>query len=104
MNPGLMDRQIELQRVTVTKSPGGAPSQSWAKLADIWAQVVPVSGNEVMKFQREVSQQVAKFRIWFYPGLTAKDRIVYGGQNWDILHIAEVGRGEAMEILAQVHA
>ena len=104
MDPGKRDRRITLQRVTQTveAGSGGVATEAWASVyANVWACVVPVAGREVLSANRVLAGRSARFYVPFLPGITTKDRISYDGASWNISSIAEIGRRDGMEILAE---
>jgi SPP1 family predicted phage head-tail adaptor len=101
MNIGEFDRQITLERAVSSQDAIGAVTNTWATLAEVWGSVVPMTGTEVFRSGRVTSGQVARFRIWYFPGLTVKDRINYDSQLWNISYVREIGRACMHEILAE---
>ena len=103
MNVGTLDRQITLQRSSITGSDAvGGSIIAWATLQKVWSRVVPMSGSESLRLERQVSSETSRFFIRYFAGLTVKDRISYDGKLWDIQNIRELGRKESLEILAEV--
>lgn len=102
MRAGRRDRYITFQRKTEAKDEIGHPVPIWASLRNEFAEVVPVRGGEALQFEREVTGRMSKFVVPWFSGLTAEDRIVYDGANWDIVFISEIGRREGLEIHAEL--
>lgn len=102
MRAGSLDRKIELQTWTEAESAIGEPIKTFKRLAYVFARVVPINGNEVLKSGRPIASKTAKFIIRYRNDLTTVNRIVYAGENWNILSMAELGRGEGFELLAEV--
>lgn len=103
LRSGRRDREIVVQRNGGnTKDSIGFPQASWAEFWSGWAEYIPMNGAELLKSKREVGVQLAKFVTLYISGVTEKDRVVYDGQNWDILFVREIGRREGTEITAQV--
>jgi SPP1 family predicted phage head-tail adaptor len=99
---GALDREIVIQTDTVTQSGTGEPSHSWATLATVWAQKVERGGREFHQAQQLSAETQAVFRIRHRtdvaPGL---ERVSYNSMTWDILHVMEVGRREALDLLCK---
>lgn len=103
MMPGRMDRKITLQVHTESRSSSGAFIKAWADLAEVWAEVIEVSGRERFAADREIGTRAARFMIWYRPGLSVKaHRINYDGATWDIVGIKELGFREGIELTAEV--
>ena len=78
------DRQIIIQRATVTQSSSGAPIEAWADIAyKCQAFVAPTKGSEKFADQEKVASQEVTFTIRFHTvpaafrPLGPKDRIIY---------------------------
>jgi SPP1 family predicted phage head-tail adaptor len=103
MKIGSMDRKIVIERSSSdTVDAAGAPVVTWATLYRIWAKVVPMSGSEALRLERQMSNQISRFFIRYVPDLDVSDRITYESKNWDILNIREIGRRESLEITAEL--
>lgn len=105
LNLGKMDRQIQLQQHGPSRSPLGDEIKTWTTLASMWAEVIPVSGRQFMNatLEQPLSSKTTRFRIRYLAAARndTKLRIVYDGQTYDVKHIAELGRREGLEIVAE---
>ena len=98
---GNLDRRITIEKNTpVQDSDSGELVAGWATLATMWAQVRPLRGSERFEAQRENAERVSVFRIRHRTDIDETMRIVYGGDEYDIESIAELGRSEGLEITA----
>ena len=93
-NPGRLDRRITIQQNTPTRDSVGQSIDSWADLATVWAEVVPVSGSESFQAKQVGAEAVAKFRIRYRSDVLRKMRVVYDSDNYDIADIQEDRRFE----------
>lgn len=79
-----MNHRIRLMK----RSPGtdsvGQPSQLWAIVSEVWADVKFQSGAEVMRAGAETSIVKASIRIRARPDIVAGMRAVYGAWAFDI--------------------
>ena len=85
MRAGRLNRRITLQSATEVRDAYGQAVKTWADVATVWAEVMPLSGRE-----REIASQTAaetnvKFRIRWRSDITADMRVVYGGRNYEIV-------------------
>lgn len=78
------DRQIIIQRATLTQSSSGAPIETWADIAyKCFAHVAPTKGSEKFSDPEKVASQEVTFTIRFHTipsasrPLGPKDRIIY---------------------------
>ena len=102
LQAGKLDRQITIERATQgTQNAIGTPAQTWTTVYTPRAQVISISGAEIVKSGAERAVRLARFVVrWL--NLDMKDRVVYDGLTWNIIHLREIGRREGVEILAQV--
>lgn len=101
MNPGKRNRRVTIQTLTVTQDSHGGQVKTWADVVTVDAEVVPLSGRELIAAAQVMPQAQVKFRMNYRSSLDEKARLVYDGKDYDILHIAELGRRVGMEILAK---
>lgn len=101
MRAGRMDRLITLQVATETQDSFGATVQTWATLADVWAERVPVSGRENFVADQMANFSFVRFRIRHRTDLTTKNRILDSGNVYNIRAINEIGRKEGLDVVAE---
>lgn len=103
MRAGRLDRLITIEQPIESTDPSyGAPIQTWATLAQVWAQVKPVRGSEYFAAQQMNARVDTVFKIRYRSDLTTKMRISYGGELYDIQSIIELGRNDGLELMAIV--
>jgi SPP1 family predicted phage head-tail adaptor len=100
MQIGKMDRRITIQQVTESQSSSGEATQSWATLATVSAQVETDSGDEGAEGAGEQARSNCLFTIRHRSDVTAKHRISYAGNTYDILSVVEIGRRQGLQIRA----
>ena len=101
MNAGKFDRKIRIETRTETQNVFGEAVIGYSLFAEVWAEVKPLSGREFFISAQFVPEAQLKIRIRYLSGVDEKCRIVYEGTNYDILHIAELGRREGLEIVVK---
>ena len=101
---GRMDRRITIQALSLSVDGSGQPVETWGAVATVWAQVTPERGDERFQSMQIIGRAVTVFRIRYLSGIGPKHRIVYGGKNYDIHSVRELGRRERLEIDASVRA
>lgn len=104
LRAGLLDRRIRLQRRSAVPDTYGQAVEKWDDIATVWARVEPIAGREPFGQQQFVAKGDVRFTIRFRNDLTPLDRIVYGEREYDVLSVLEVGRGEALQIVAETRA
>ena len=102
---GNLDARVTIRRVTETQSASGFASQAWTDAFITFAKITEFSkGNE----NNDGSKLLANYGISAFvrhdsqtTTISAKDRLKYNAQEYDIENIAEVfGRGRFLEIRA----
>jgi len=105
MRAGRMDRLIRIETLTVGKDTQGGPTESWALLAEVWAEVKAFSGTERLLAAQVTPQALLKFRIHWRDDFDETARIVHDGRNYDIQPpLAEIGRRQGLEITGKLRA
>lgn len=99
MRAGQIDRRITIERNTPGRDAVGAETESWTTLATVWAEVRPAAGREFFDAQQVVAEAKVVFRIRYRSDVTAKMRVSYAGNLYDIHSVAELGRQEGLDIM-----
>lgn len=100
MRAGTIDRRIVIQRHQVIGDDGyGNEITEWTDLATVRAKVRQESGREffaqaAIQAERRVTFTIRWVEIW------VTDRIRYGGNEYDIKEVRELGRQVGVEIHA----
>lgn len=102
MEAGKLDRRISIRQLTLTQDEVGGQVEDYeTERAAVWAQKRDLSGRELILAQQTAAEATVRFFIRFRSDVELTDRIVYDSENYDIQHIAEIGRGEGLEILTK---
>lgn len=95
---GKRDRRIIFQRFTATQDEYGEQIETWTAFGkEQKAAVYYGTGTERREAAREEGSQTANFNCYATETTRAviiRDRIVMGGENWDVLGISPMGRRE----------
>ena len=100
---GKLDRQITIQRRALVENATGERVETWSNLLTVWASVIyPKSGvREDVTEGAVYATNRANFEIR-KTDVTVFDRVVYNGDNWDIIRISEQGRNDRLILETQV--
>lgn len=101
MKAGRLDRRIRIERAVVDRDTHGGRTEVWEVLMEVYAQVTPLRGRDLVAAGQVMPGVETKFTIRWREGILNSDRIVYGGNVYNIQHIAEIGRTVGLEILAK---
>ncbi len=96
----IMDRRIQLWNPTATQSETGEAALTFTKFADKWAAISYKAGTEkITEDNLEVYASIV-FTFRYITGIDEKTRIVFEGANYNIEHMAQLGRRYYWEIEA----
>lgn len=98
MKSGKLDRRIEILSSTQSQNDFGEPIFVWTTFATIWADLIPVAGNEKYASMRKTEEVLFRVIIRHLPGLLISMRLKYLGNIYDIKSINELGRRAGFEL------
>lgn len=103
MRIGRLDRKITIQQTTESRTATGGVSDSWATISggEVWAEKRDLRGYEFFNARQVNVEADTMFTIRYLSTVTEKMRIVCDSVNYDILHIAEIGRRKGQQIYAR---
>ncbi len=100
VSPGHMRHKIVIEQATDTQGGGGAISQTWATFKTLYAQRIDTGGIESL-FGRQISSEITVvWRCMYVEGITAKMRILYDSNYYNIVAVNEHGR-QYLEIMTK---
>lgn len=89
-------------RITIQQSTVAADqAESWSDVATVWAGKRDVGAREALRSGQVQAVGDTIFTIRWRAGLTAKMRISYGGEIWQIAGLSEIAPKVGWEILAR---
>lgn len=103
MNAGRFDTPIEIWRYTNTVDTAtGERLKSWSKLADVWSRCEPNDGgSEGVYADTRENKQIVNFTIR-YGEFGVNDRVVYNGQNYNIISVKMIDRKMYLKLMTQL--
>lgn len=99
ITPSMLNRKIEIQRLTVIANDAGGFSESWTTLASPWAKIKNASGTELIHADQLGAVAFSDFTIRYRSDLTETMRIVYRGINFQIRHINNIEEADIWLII-----
>ena len=91
MNPGKLNRRLDIQTRTASKDATGSIVSNWADSAKVWAELVTQRGREAVIADSDRNQSTVQFRIRHRTITTTDHRILYQSRFYDITGITEEG-------------
>ena len=101
---GQLDRRIEIQEPTETRSDSGGVDTSWTAVVRCYAGVAygKTGNSESVAGDQPVATTRVEFTIRYRTGLTETMRILYAGEYYNMLPpFREIGRRQFMAINAE---
>jgi SPP1 family predicted phage head-tail adaptor len=94
MDAGRLNRLVTIQSLQSGVDEIGQPVTTWVTLADVWANVLHLSGVETIKGGAEASSVKASIRIRYRTDVTAAMRVMLGSTVYQIKAVMpdEAGR------------
>lgn len=97
---GDLNKRIILQTATPTQDAFGEPALVWATLAERWAAVEPLTGNERFAAQQVNPRVSHKVTIRYLAAMTSKARVLYGTRVLEVDAVLNpLERNESLELL-----
>lgn len=86
---GNLNRRVTIYEPTYVRNELGAATPRWSTLATVWAEVLPVSGNEVQDADRTTAVKKMRFRVRTQSSAGVKEQMVirYQSEDYDITEI-----------------
>lgn len=98
---GKLDRRVTIEQPSVAADAYGGQVTTWTTFKVAWAEVRPIRGAERFEAMAQRAARFEVFRIRYLSGVTPKMRIVWDGRVYNIRNIAEVGRREGLDLMAE---
>lgn len=98
---GALQYKIDILRASVeTIDAYGAKSNAWPVWRSISAEITDRKVEETTEPSGTVTRETITFRARYRDGITTADRISFGGKQYEIRSVLEIGRRQALELVA----
>lgn len=85
MQAGKLRHRVTIKQPVRSQSPAtGAVTETWQKVADVWAEVSPSSAREFTAAMAVQSEITTRITIRYRPDITSKHRIEYRGKIYNV--------------------
>lgn len=98
MRAGRLTEKITIERESHTVNEYGTPVSTWRTLVTLRAERVDQSTTEYIRNYGASDEDVAVLRARFCEGITNADRLIWGGQPYNIKQIVPIGRRRGLEL------
>ena len=93
MRAGLLRHRIELQQKAETRDPTGGTTRTWTTQRTVWAQILPLRGQERFEAQQVEGRTTMKIRIRYYSPIDATWRAKKGNRIFNINAVLNITEG-----------
>lgn len=99
---GTLRHRVVLQHVVRTDDGGGGAAETWSTVAELWAAVRPISGDERVAADALAGQLTHEVWVRHRPGVTPSMRFLIGSRVLDIRAVVDVeGRSRRLKCLCR---
>lgn len=98
MNSPLLDRRITLQYSVPTRDAAGGSVPAWIEAATVWAGKLDSRGGRLYAAEAKHYETSLIYRIRHRVDVAEGWRLVHGDDVFEIVHAAEVGRAEHLDL------
>lgn len=97
-----LNRLVTIEQQSTTQDEIGQPVNTWATVAQVWANIRHVSGLQAIKAGADVSIVKASIRIRHMDGMNAGMRVVAGADKYDIQAVLPEGKSRYIDLVCEV--
>lgn len=101
MNAGRLDRKIELHSPTTTTDSFGQSSETFAKVADVWAMKKDTAAREIVEADQLVAMVRTEWTIRHRTDINETWIVKYESTDYEIKGILEIGRREGLRLITE---
>ncbi len=87
MKIGRMRYRIDIQEFSISKNSNGFPIKSWNVVCTVWADIVPVSGKEILSSGQIISEVTDKIYIRYRTGINTDMRVRHENNYYNITSV-----------------
>jgi len=98
MRAGKLTHTITIQRFASTVDEYGTVVEDWTTFATVKAELIQSSTTEFLRSFGTSEEPAIIFRIRYREDITLADRVMHGGNVFDLKEIRELGRRAGLEL------
>jgi len=103
MNPGKLRHRVSILKKTTGTDPDGYPTEEWAAVATVWAEVKPIAGREYFTAAAVQAEHQVRFTMRYRKDVTSDMRLRYDDQDYEIKAILDLGARRAwLQVMGEV--
>jgi len=97
-------QKLMLQKEVRTPDTSGGYTRSWEDVAEVWAEIEPISGRERLFAMQQISELTHRLLLRARADIDASQRLVSEDRTFYIRYVAPLNHGELLELLAEERA
>ena len=102
MNIGKLRHRITLLRQVNEVNDYGASTQTWKRVATVWADVRPLSGREYFSAQQVQSEVTTQIWLRHIEGIKPTMKVKFGKREFEILSVLNTqGRDVSLQLMCK---
>lgn len=102
MNIGRLRHRISLQQLTERQNHFGAVVSEWQDVAQLWAEIKPISGREQLQNAQIQSEITAQIWLRYRPDVKPTMRVLHQNQQYEIVAaLNHQGRSTMLQLLCK---
>jgi len=87
---GALRHYVKLQHATYVQDSSGATTETWTDIANIWAQIKPLSGRQMDIAKQAQSEVTHEIIVRYRENVTPDKRIKYGSRIFYIESVMNI--------------
>lgn len=84
IDPGRLNQRVMIYGYRDVETELGAVRSKLSPIAEVWAEIKPVRGEEFLEYYREANKLQFKVTIRYYPNLTEKHVLIFHDRQFQI--------------------
>ena len=101
MNIAALRERLVLEQPVRTPDGGGGASVTWELVAELWAHVRPISGDERLRHDQLAGRLTHEVWLRYRPGVTPAMRFRQGTRVYEIVAVLEAQRRSRLQCLCE---
>jgi SPP1 family predicted phage head-tail adaptor len=101
MNIGSLRERLLLEQPVRTPDGGGGASLAWETVAELWAHVRPISGDERLRHDQLSGHLTHEVWIRFRAGVVPAMRFRQGARIYEVVAVLEAGHRAHLKCLCE---
>lgn len=97
-DPGKMNRRVLFQSRSLTPDAGGGYTEAVVDLAETWAYVEPLEGDEQLRAMQTGMKRPHRFTVRYRENVGGATGLVYAGRAFDVRSVVDPDAGH-MELV-----